>query len=246
LNAKQPNPAPNRHPVTGEIDPSHEKPLASPAPPPVKEGKFAEIAGVAFFPPASEHSPKDMLEEEVRAAMKQRLLRQEREIARRDAQEAEASQERKKQALTLLRLESLRREHNGIFGVRVFLGHDGHNVVTLHDDDRELARGESGRSLDEAAQRAERAWRLGNFWEFFKPHGIAEAAAHEFDNANEPGNGGAFTTAAVQLHVKRETGWEMTGAEVAERLEASPRVVRLRGGDFWFLLPGTCERHIEP
>lgn len=57
-------------------------------------------------------------------------------------------------------VEEVRREHNGVFGVRLFFGHDGHNVCRFDTYDETLAEGESGRSMQEAVERCIDAWKL--------------------------------------------------------------------------------------
>lgn len=55
-------------------------------------------------------------------------------------------------------VERIRREHNGVFSVELFFGHDGNNVCSFHDYERERARGESGESMQEAVDRCLRDW----------------------------------------------------------------------------------------
>jgi hypothetical protein len=57
-------------------------------------------------------------------------------------------------------LEELRREHNGIGGVYVYMGHDGDNLCELKDgSSKVIGRGRSGRSLLEAVERAKADWK---------------------------------------------------------------------------------------
>lgn len=59
----------------------------------------------------------------------------------------------------ITKAEELRRAHNGIGGVYLYLGHDGDNGCSLKDfDAKEVGKGGSGRSLLEAVERAERDW----------------------------------------------------------------------------------------
>jgi hypothetical protein len=57
-------------------------------------------------------------------------------------------------------IEKIRTEHNGVFAVNLFFGHDGHNVCWFKDYDRQLAKGESGRSMQEAVERCIAEWQL--------------------------------------------------------------------------------------
>lgn len=57
----------------------------------------------------------------------------------------------------------IQREHNGVFSVELFLGHDGHHVCTFRNynkgDAGIVAEGESGRSIQEAVERCIADWR---------------------------------------------------------------------------------------
>jgi hypothetical protein len=61
-------------------------------------------------------------------------------------------------------IERVRAAHNGVFVVELYLGHDGDNVCKFcayknHDGhDNVIARGESGRSLQEAVERCCLDW----------------------------------------------------------------------------------------
>jgi hypothetical protein len=57
-------------------------------------------------------------------------------------------------------VEEVRREHNGVFVIDLFFGHDGHNVCRFKDYDKTIAEGESGRSMQEAVRRCYGAWKL--------------------------------------------------------------------------------------
>lgn len=55
--------------------------------------------------------------------------------------------------------EQLRLEHNGIGGVYLYLGHDGDNQCVLKDGSaKEVGKANSGRSMLEAIERAEKDW----------------------------------------------------------------------------------------
>jgi hypothetical protein len=51
------------------------------------------------------------------------------------------------------RLEEIRADHNGIFSIRLFMGHDGHFSCEFADYEKALFNGESGRSISEAVDR---------------------------------------------------------------------------------------------
>lgn len=51
-----------------------------------------------------------------------------------------------------------------------------------------------------------------------------------------------FNTAGFQQAVKHVTGTMPDSGPLAEKLDASPRVVRLAGGCHWMLLPGGHEK----
>lgn len=55
-------------------------------------------------------------------------------------------------------VEKIRRDHNGVFSVELFFGHDGHNACSFWNYETELAKGESGRSMEEAVGRCLKAW----------------------------------------------------------------------------------------
>ena len=58
------------------------------------------------------------------------------------------------------RIERVRKEHNGIFGVQLFMGHDGHNVCRFTDYEKLIAEGQSGVSMQQAVERCLNAWAL--------------------------------------------------------------------------------------
>jgi hypothetical protein len=68
---------------------------------------------------------------------------------------------------------------------------------------------------------------------------MAMRAARRYGEAGD----GLFTTACYQSLVRDEIGWTPTGDVVAEILSAEPRIVRLRGGCYWMILPGGHERY---
>lgn len=57
-------------------------------------------------------------------------------------------------------VEKLRQDHNGIFGVRLFFGHDGHNVCRFESYEKTVGEGESGKSMQEAVERCVANWHL--------------------------------------------------------------------------------------
>jgi len=58
-------------------------------------------------------------------------------------------------------IERIRQDDNGVFGIRLFFGHDGHNVCRFEDYGRTIAGGESGRSMQEAVDRCIADWNHG-------------------------------------------------------------------------------------
>jgi hypothetical protein len=56
------------------------------------------------------------------------------------------------------RLDTIRAEHNGVFGIYLFMGHDGHFSCEFKDYDKTISKGESGRSLFEAVDRCIDSW----------------------------------------------------------------------------------------
>lgn len=137
--------------------------------------------------------------------------------------------------------ELIRLEHNGVFSVRLFLGHDGHNHCYLHDYDVCLAEGQSGQSMTEAVDRAVMALRKRRFWDAKGRNlEIAALAAQSVSDSIYA----VFSTEnfqrAVILH--ESGGFMLTGDEVVEILSDEPKIVRLAGGCYWLLLPNNLER----
>jgi hypothetical protein len=56
-------------------------------------------------------------------------------------------------------VERIRKEHNGVFSVDLFLGHDGHNVCRFRDYTHIIAEGQSGRGMQQAVDRCIDEWR---------------------------------------------------------------------------------------
>lgn len=57
-------------------------------------------------------------------------------------------------------VETVRKEHNGVFRVDLCFGHDGDNICRFSDYDKAIAKGESGSSMQEAVERCYANWRL--------------------------------------------------------------------------------------
>ncbi len=55
-------------------------------------------------------------------------------------------------------IERIRTEHNGVFGVDLFFGHDGHNACSFRNYERVIVTGISGRSMQEAVERCIVQW----------------------------------------------------------------------------------------
>jgi hypothetical protein len=140
--------------------------------------------------------------------------------------------------------EKIRTEHNGIMGVRLFLGHDGHNVCTLEDYDCEVGRGESGRSLMSAIENA-----LSNFRYRSLTSGMVcgrEAVEVAIDSAIKMFGGGdnrIFNTADFQVAINSTGNYRLMDTDAVELLSNHRLVVRLAGGCHWLLLPHQIYRY---
>lgn len=138
----------------------------------------------------------------------------------------------------------LRTDHNGIMCVELFMGHDGHNVCRLRDYEKILAEGESGRDLREAVMRAAEQWKVANLLKVYEPIVIAEKASLDY---NGPGPGlGVFSTADVQAFARRQLGFTPDAEPLIKHIESCPRIVRLKGGCHWLILPDEMERDMGP
>jgi hypothetical protein len=57
-------------------------------------------------------------------------------------------------------VEKVNADHNGVFSVELFYGHDGHHSCVFKSYTETLAKGESGRNMQQAVDRCYEAWRL--------------------------------------------------------------------------------------
>lgn len=155
-------------------------------------------------------------------------------VAEQEAQKMAAN------ALGFAKADTIRREHNGIFGVRIFLGHDGHNVCELSDYDKVLGKGDGGVDLLQAVERAMSDVRRTRFLETtpVSLHVAIEVAILEF------GVPQTFNTASLQARFRSDDGWMPTPEDVSSLLNANHRIVRLSGGCHWYLLPGGHKRDV--
>jgi hypothetical protein len=138
----------------------------------------------------------------------------------------------------------LREEHNGIQGVYLYLGHDGDNVCTLKKSDGEVyGKGDSGRTLLEAVERAERDFLNKRFWRRRDAMVVAEHAAERFrDEGGAVESPLVFNTACFQSVVEEGGGYIPTPEEVEHLLAQRPEIVRLKGGCHWLVLPNGYHR----
>lgn len=142
--------------------------------------------------------------------------------------------------------EKVRTEDNGVFGVKLFLGHDGHNVCMLEDYNKEIGRGESGHSLLNAVLAALSDWRYRNLlspstWARDTVETAIERAIQEFGGGAE----GIFNTAGFETAINTDAYAALTGVQIVALLETNPRIVRLHGGYHWLRLPGMYHRCVE-
>ena len=134
--------------------------------------------------------------------------------------------------------DRVRREHNGVGGVYLYLGHDGDNACEFRDfDGKVLAKANSGRTRLEAVQRCEVEWRrqawVRNLW-----HLMVAASRRFGDELNR-----VFNTANLQSEIREAHGLLVSGEAIAEALTARRDVIRLSGGCHWMLLPKGYLRH---
>jgi hypothetical protein len=134
--------------------------------------------------------------------------------------------------------EQVRAEHNGIMGVTLFLGHDGHNVCTLTDYDGEVGKGESGYGMTDAIRKA-----LSDFrYRSLSSGAVAgreavevaiEAAIKAFGDKGD----GLFNTAGFQGAINAASIYRLTDSDVVKLLSGHRQLVRLAGGAHWLRLP---------
>jgi hypothetical protein len=141
--------------------------------------------------------------------------------------------------------EQVRREHNGIMSVHLFLGHDGHNVCILEDYNGEVGKGESGRTLSEAINKA-----LSNFRYRELTSGVVagrEAVEVAISDAIKLfGGGDIFNTASFQVSINSARRFRLMDADVINLLCNHRQIVRLAGGEHWLRLPHQIYRYASP
>jgi hypothetical protein len=88
------------------------------------------------------------------AASREDLL----DMLKRTAESVEHAHQRIDSYQWIETIERIRREHNGVMRVDLYFGHDGDNVCRFSSYEKEIAKGESGRSMQEAVARCISAW----------------------------------------------------------------------------------------
>ncbi len=135
--------------------------------------------------------------------------------------------------------DKIRRQHNGIFRVDIYLGHDGDNVVTFGSYENNIGKGESGTSLLEAVERAWADWRwrklVGTDFGKEAVMDAVQVAITEFGGPEQVFNSAGFYQAINTPDAYAKIGT----SHCQDILENHPRIVRLSGGAHWLLLP--CE-----
>lgn len=145
--------------------------------------------------------------------------------------------------------EKIRKEHNGIMGVYLFLGHDGHNECTLRDYDYEVGKGESGHSLLDAIHKALSNCRLRSLTSSMvdgrEATEVAIEKAIKLFGSMGINEGRVFNTAGFQQAINSTGNYRLMDSDVIELLSSHRQVVRLAGGAHWLLLPHQTYRYEE-
>lgn len=76
-------------------------------------------------------------------------------------------------------VDRINREHNGVFGIRLFFGHDGHHACCFDSYTETLAEGDSGRSMQEAVERCVESWNLDRQARSFAKEPILNASTEQ-------------------------------------------------------------------
>jgi hypothetical protein len=140
--------------------------------------------------------------------------------------------------------ESLRAQHNGIFVVELYLGHDGHNVCVLKDYDGEIGKGQSGKSLYHAIQRAMSDRNLRSLTATASGKKAVETALHlacEF-YAKADQIDGVFNTGCFQRAINQIMNTYVNSDDCLTLLLNHEKVVQLAGGHHWLRLPQNFTR----
>jgi hypothetical protein len=101
-------------------------------------------------------SDKDRIRMHIEAASREDLL----DTLRHTAESIEHAHRKIDSYQWVETVEHIRREHNGVMRIDLYFGHDGDNVCRFSSYDKELAKGESGHSMQEAVERCVSAWHL--------------------------------------------------------------------------------------
>ena len=133
--------------------------------------------------------------------------------------------------------DRIRREHNGIGGVYLYLGHDGGNSCELKDiDGRAVAKADSGRSLLQAVAKCEWNWRTSKIRQ--DPREAIDLAVLRYAFAS------MFNTVGFIAVVRERYGIELPEDDADQILSKQLNLVRLHPGCVWLKLPKNHERHI--
>lgn len=146
--------------------------------------------------------------------------------------------------------EKIRKEHNGIMGVYLFLGHDGHNECTLRDYGYEIGKGESGHSLLDAIHKALSNYRYRTLTSnmSFARETVEVAIEKAIESFGSMGinSDRVFNTAGFQQAINSTGNYRLMDSDVIELLSNHKQIVRLSGGAHWLLLPHQVYRYQEP
>lgn len=160
--------------------------------------------------------------------------------------------------LAIHEADSLLQKLGGIAGVSLYLASDGNNTCDLINDKLvRIASGESKSTLLEAINIAKAEWRFARLispMEYWSRETVIDAlreAVEIFEVKSAPSedakpaatpHSGIFTTDAFQQAINEDAYAALNDDYVIAILEAHPRVVRLTGGNHWYLLPPGIER----
>lgn len=132
--------------------------------------------------------------------------------------------------------DRIRREHNGVGGVYLYLGHDGDNACEFWDiDAKPLAKASSGYSLLKAVQKCEQEWKTGKWTKNLPP--LLEEACNHWEKHQSHLQPKMFNTAGFQAAVREANNLVVTSEDVVAVLEKRADIVRLSGGCHWLVLP---------
>ena len=133
--------------------------------------------------------------------------------------------------------DRIRREHNGIGGVYLYLGHDGDNACEFRDfDGKLLAKATSGRTLFDAVQQCETEWRTQKWVKNLAS--LIRGAAHRRGHDRRD----RFTVDDLQLEIAGVHGVTPTENELTVALSKRVDLVRVSCAG-WFILPDGMYRY---